>query len=71
MDDFLDARDLLVEAGAGIEVADAQALFDAIFALLQDDEERRQRGRAGRAALERRGRVADRLAAKVAEMLGD
>ena len=69
MDDFLDAAELLEEAGGGIGVADEAGLFDTLSRLLHNGDERRRRGEAGRRALMARGRVSDRLAGQVLSFL--
>jgi 3-deoxy-D-manno-octulosonic-acid transferase len=69
MDDFLDATALLEPMGGGLKVADADELFGLARRLLEDEDERRQRGRAAAAALEARDRVSDLLADRVAAAL--
>jgi 3-deoxy-D-manno-octulosonic-acid transferase len=47
------AAELAIQSRAGLEVADSRALAAALCDLLRDPSERRARGAAGRAALER------------------
>lgn len=53
MDDFLDAKGLLEEVGAGIPVEDANALTEKVIALLRDEDSLARCGRAGREMLQK------------------
>jgi 3-deoxy-D-manno-octulosonic-acid transferase len=52
MFNFLPARELLLQAGAAIEIADANALADALIELLGAPQRAQQMGQAGRQAVE-------------------
>jgi 3-deoxy-D-manno-octulosonic-acid transferase len=48
MEDFRDERERLETAGGGITVRDGAGMLQRILALMEDPEERRRRGEAGR-----------------------
>jgi 3-deoxy-D-manno-octulosonic-acid transferase len=48
MEDFRDERERLETAGGGITVRDGAEMLERILALMEDPEERRRRGEAGR-----------------------
>ncbi|NPV05167.1 MAG: 3-deoxy-D-manno-octulosonic acid transferase [Syntrophaceae bacterium] len=71
MEDFLDEKALLEEAGAGICVRDERELLDGMKRILSDPEELRRRGSEGqRRVLSSRG-AAERYAAMIIRALGD
>jgi 3-deoxy-D-manno-octulosonic-acid transferase len=53
MEDFLAEKELLTKAGAGIEVKGAASLVREATVLLNNPEERRQRGEKGREAIQK------------------
>jgi 3-deoxy-D-manno-octulosonic-acid transferase len=65
MDDFRDELALVEEAGAGIAVANGEALFTEIRNLLDHPERLRQKGEAGRQAVEANRGAAERYAALI------
>jgi 3-deoxy-D-manno-octulosonic-acid transferase len=69
MEDFRDERALVEEAGAGISVADADALYARIVELLTDPDRLGQRGEAGRRAVAASRGAAQRYAALIADVL--
>lgn len=64
MHNFVAARDLLLEAGAAVEV-DAASLADQLLALLAAPERRSRMGQAGQAAVEANRGTLDRLLASL------
>lgn len=69
MEDFRDEQALLEEAGAGITVADGEELFAGIVDLINDPDRLRQKGDAGRLAVEANAGAAERYASLIAEVL--
>ncbi len=70
-DHVRDAAELLLECGAARRVADAGELAAAVVAWSCDPTEARQRGEAGRRALERHGGATDRSVALVERVLAE
>jgi 3-deoxy-D-manno-octulosonic-acid transferase len=70
MSNFRAARELLLNAGGAIEVADWGELVAALRRLLTDAEERRRRGAAGREAVMASRGALERTMALLAERLG-
>lgn len=66
---FQRVSELLVAAGGQQVLADATALAEALAALLQDGDERRRRGAAARAEVERNQGAAQRLLALLTRFL--
>ena len=62
MEDFIEAREILEKAGAGLTVNDRNEFYETMRALLSDQERAEAMGRAGRAALEGYGGTSARLA---------
>ncbi|MDR3416879.1 MAG: lipid IV(A) 3-deoxy-D-manno-octulosonic acid transferase [Nevskia sp.] len=61
MHNFVAARDLLLERGAGVQLADAAALAPALQALFGEPAQRTRMGEAGRAAVAANRGALDRL----------
>ncbi|HHW11589.1 MAG TPA: 3-deoxy-D-manno-octulosonic acid transferase [Firmicutes bacterium] len=71
MEDFLDAKGLLEEAGAGLPVQDADELGKGIIALLRDEEALARRGQAGRAMLQKQQGSSERTLMLVNKLLSE
>ena len=69
MEDFLDAKGLLEEVGAGIPVKDASELGKSIIALLQDEHSLVRRGQAGREMLQKQQGSSERTLMLVKKLL--
>lgn len=69
MEDFLDARQLLENAGGGLTVVDEHALHYHALRLLLSSDEAREMGRRGRSALQRHQGASERHAAGLMAML--
>ena len=69
MDDFLDARDMLLVTGGGETVADAQALFEKIRFLLANPIEARSMGDRARIAVESNRGAAEKHARFIQRMV--
>jgi len=67
MDDFLEERAMLEEAGAGITVHDGETLYRGIVMLLQDPETLTEKGEAGKQAVAANMGASERYAAMVEE----
>ena len=70
MDDFREERALLDDAGAGIAVANGDALYEGIRGLLDQPELLRQKGEAGRQAVAANQGAAARYAALIVKKGG-
>ena len=71
MDDFLDAKAMLEEHGAGRVVKDGAELYQAVRDLLTAPDQARRKGRAGRDALARHRGAAGRLADMALDLLAE
>jgi 3-deoxy-D-manno-octulosonic-acid transferase len=71
MDDFLDAKGLLEEVGAGIPVNNAEELGTRVITLLQDEATLNQRGQAGREMLQKQQGASARTLMLVNKLLPD
>ncbi|NLC53294.1 MAG: hypothetical protein GX770_04950 [Firmicutes bacterium] len=69
MEDFLDAKRLLEEVGAGIPVKDAEELGERIIALLKDEDSLVRRGQAGREMLQKQQGSSERTLKLVRKVL--
>lgn len=69
MEDFLDAKNLLEEVGAGVQVNNAEELVATIITLLQDEAALLRRGETGRNALQKQQGSSKRTFALVKEQL--
>ena len=69
MEDFTDAKEMLLSCGAGQTVADAEDLYLKFHELLAEPETARQLGQAGRLALAAHQGAAHRLADLALELL--
>ena len=69
MDDFTDAKDMLLSCGAGRTVADGEDFYQQLRQLLLDHESARLLGEAGRLALSAHQGAAHRLADLALELL--
>ncbi len=70
MEDFLDEKALLEEAGAGIPVRNAAELLEGMKALLSDPAELRRRGAEGQKRVMSSRGAAERYAAMILKALG-
>jgi 3-deoxy-D-manno-octulosonic-acid transferase len=70
MEDFLDEKALLEEAGAGIPVRNAAELLEGMKALLSDPTELRRRGAEGQKRVMSSRGAAERYAAMILKALG-
>ena len=71
MEDFLDEKTLLEEAGAGIPVRNAAELLEGMKALLSDPAELRRRGSEGQKRVMSSRGAAERYAAMILKTLGN
>ena len=71
MEDFLDEKALLEEAGAGIPVRNAAELLEGMKALLSDPTELRRRGAEGQKRVMSSRGAAERYAAMILKALGN
>jgi 3-deoxy-D-manno-octulosonic-acid transferase len=71
MFNFIEARRLLMEAGAAHEVSGARELAAEVAALISSSDLRQRMGGAGRAALEANRGAVDRLMALLDDIAGD
>jgi 3-deoxy-D-manno-octulosonic-acid transferase len=69
MGDFLDAKALLEEAGSGIQINNADELYEKAVVLLRDEDALRRTGEAGRKLLQRQQGASQRNLALVEELL--
>ena len=69
MEDFLDERDALEGAGAGVAVRDEHDLSQRMLTLMAHEEGRRERGEAGRRVVEANRGTAARYATLVSSVL--
>ena len=71
MEDFLDEKTLLEEAGAGIPVRNAAELLEGVKALLSDPAELRRRGAEGQKRVMSSRGAAERYAGMILKALGN
>jgi 3-deoxy-D-manno-octulosonic-acid transferase len=71
MEDFLDEKALLEEAGAGIPVRNAAELLEGVKALLSDPAELRRRGAEGQKRVMSSRGAAERYAGMIIKVLGN
>ena len=69
MEDFVDEKDSLEAAGAGLQVAGEMELFEGIQTLMKDPRSRKTRGDAGKAVVDSNRGASGRYAGMVADAL--
>lgn len=69
MGDFLDAKALLEEAGSGIQINNADELYEKVVSLLRDEDALRRTGEAGRKLIQRQQGSSQRNMMLVEELL--